>query len=120
MWPFSKSRKPKKIDVPQVKFIGEQDGPPERKLKTALGALFKDEAQILKAYLAIAEYTDGAVNVALCLRTTAEPDEKIVHRVSEVFGALFNGKVHLDIMFLSPVQEDALGKVCNPFYICPE
>ena len=61
----------------QVKFVGEQDGKPERELKSLFSDLFKEYPNVQKAYLAQVKF-DGSnsYDVVLCLKSTQ--DEQIV------------------------------------------
>ncbi len=116
-----------------VQFVGEQDGPPERELKTKLSSSLRPMG-VRKAYLAVVSYDerkgpqnssgDGApaLNVALCLSlqdATAEKRE-IVERAGHDFAALFGPTEHMDVIFLTDQQEAALNKVCRPFYMAME
>jgi hypothetical protein len=117
----------------QVQFVGEQDGPPERELKTRLADSLRPMG-IRKAYLAVVSYDerkgpqstsgDGApaLNVALCLSLldTAAEKHDIVQRAGHDFAALFGPTQHMDIVFLTDQQEAALKKVCRPFYMAME
>jgi hypothetical protein len=48
------SHGPKKLFVQQLMFLGEQDGSPERLLKSQLSELFKTHTDIRAAFLATA------------------------------------------------------------------
>jgi len=116
MSPFKDKTTPRIIDVPQIEFIGEQDGPAERELKAALVDIFKNNSAVLKAYLAIAEYADGTVNVVLGLKSAAKSETEIAQRVHAAFSAIFNRHMHLDILFLDPAREASIAKVCKSFF----
>src|SRR5207237_786342 len=47
-----RSRAPEVRSEPRVEFLGEQDGPPERALKSALTEIFARRSQPVRAYLA--------------------------------------------------------------------
>lgn len=113
---WKRERRPTELLAqPQVEFMCEQDGYPERKLKTALVDQFASSPSLERAYLARVSYGDpGAVGVALCLRCPEDP--VLVDRVSSVFAALFGREQHLDIMFLDARNEARLAAVCKPFY----
>ena len=50
-----------------IRFIGQQDGPPERELKSHLASLLADECSVQRAYLARLQY-DNASGVLLRTR----------------------------------------------------
>jgi hypothetical protein len=113
----SSPKKPEKLRVQTIRFIGEQDGPVEKILKAKLIDLFRADEIITKAYLVKVNYSDGANdNVVLGLRAELGPDEEIVKQASKIFASIFNPKDHLDIIFLAKSQETELAKVCNSFY----
>jgi hypothetical protein len=97
-----------------VGFVGEQDGEPERLLKDALVAEFRNVAGLKRAYLARVEYADG-VHVALCL--AAPEDSALVERIGARFAGIFGRHEHLDVLFLGPSQEAELQRVCAPFHV---
>ena len=113
----SSPEKLEKLQVQTIRFIGEQDGPIEKILKSKLTDLFRGDEIITKAYLAKVNYGDGAGDsVVLGLRAESGPDEDIVKKVIAIFSSIFNSKDHLDIVFLSKSQEAELVKVCASFY----
>jgi len=70
-------KNPEKIQVPKLRFLGEQDGVPERELKDRLVKFFQCDQSILTAYLARVAYTDPSpLVVALCLRSELVPTVK--------------------------------------------
>jgi hypothetical protein len=110
-------RHPQRIDVPQILFVGEQDGPPERELKTRLIAFFQRDASVRSAYLAQVAYRESsAISVALCLGTQFGRDPGLAEKVGRIFASMFGGREHLDIVFLSDVQEAELAKKCPRFF----
>lgn len=105
---------PKELDVGKVSFASEQDGPPERVLKTELVPLL---GEARAAYLAKAQYTSGEQSVALCLASTPEPMQAhLAKEIGEVFQRMFGKNSHLDIIFLRPDQERQVEQVCKAFY----
>jgi len=117
----SKSRTPEKhlqeMQAPQMRFLGEQDGPPERELKTALIDFFRSNSSVHAAFLVRAAYGEaGTVNVVLCLRTQSGDDPKLAGRIGRVFASMFGSHEHLDILFLDDEREGAVRKVASPFY----
>lgn len=111
------SRSPQRINVQTVNFIGEQDGPPERELKTELTALFGQMRFVRTAYLARIRYGEaGTVQVALCVRGQPGQYRMFAERVGRVFGPMFGTHEHLDVIWLTPEEESVLAKICHPFY----
>ena len=101
--------------VPEVRFLGEQDGKPERLLKGRLAESFKPRGEVQRAYLAQVISGDQ-VGVALCLKTRYGADPNLVREIGSIFASIFAKKAHLDILFLSESQELVLRNVCAPFY----
>jgi SseB protein C-terminal domain len=108
------------FQVPQVRFLGEQDGAPERELKCRLAQFFQSDQSITTAYLARVAYGDECFAVALCLRAQLGPDRDLAGKVGKIFASLFGGHEHLDIIFLSKIQEAELVSVCKPFFATGE
>jgi SseB protein C-terminal domain len=117
-WFNPKSKKhPEEIQVPQIRFFGEQDGVPERELKSRLAEFFERDQSVRKAYLARVGYDEHSpVAVALCLRTQFGPDRGVAEKVGKIFATMFGAHEHLDIMFLGNEEESELAKVCPPFF----
>ena len=110
-------RRPEERTEARVEFLGEQDGPVEQQLKTALSREFAQAPQVLKAYLAKIGFQPAAqTSVALCLNAPGADQSAIVKRVSALFAQLFAKAVHMDILFLSNGQEADLQRVCSAFY----
>jgi SseB protein C-terminal domain len=107
---------PREIHVPGVRFLREQDGSPERLLKSRLLESLKQRAGVQHAYLAQIS-SGGQSGVALCLKTDHGPDPNLVREIGAIFAAIFGGHEHLDILFLNETQESALRRVCAPFYV---
>src|SRR5688500_13564542 len=62
------SRPTEEFVASNIRFVGEQDGPPERTLKTHLVELFSTEPALVRAYLARVQYgAEPGSEVALCL-----------------------------------------------------
>jgi hypothetical protein len=106
------------IRVQRTSFLGEQDGPPERELKTKLVIFFDRARWIRDAYLARVAYDGdgGAVNVALCVRGEPGQNRIFAEQVGKIFASIFGSHEHLDIIWLVPEQEAELAKVCRPFF----
>jgi hypothetical protein len=100
--------------------LREQDGPPERELKSRLIELFRREKGVRAAYLARVVYADDQENaVALCLRAD-RLGGNVIGKVGEIFAALFGAHEHLDTLFLDEAQEAELAKCCTPFWRSPD
>ncbi len=111
-------KRPQEIQVPQIRFLGEQDGPPERELKDKLKDLFQLDQSVNAAYLAKVIYgEESPVIVALCLKIRFKTDSGLVKKVGRIFASMFGQHEHMDILFLSDDQESELAKVCPPFFI---
>ena len=105
------------IRIPAIRFLGEQDGPVERELKSRLSELFAREDTIATAYLARVHYRDSPTDsIALCLRADVAQRDVVADKVGVVFASLFNEKEHLDIMFLEEEMESAVSECCRNFY----
>lgn len=112
------SRKPsKELRVRKISFIVEQDGIPERELKSELVALFNRAAWVRVAYLVRVTYEEtGPTHVALCVRGQLGQNRIFGQRVGEIFASIFGSHEHIDVIWITPEQEPALSKVCRPFY----
>jgi hypothetical protein len=110
-------RKPTERNEARVEFLGDQDGPSERALKTVLTTELSKFPQVERAYLARVGFApDHQIGVALCLAPLASNAEVIVQHVGEVFASQFSRDAHLDVIFVSDEQEADLRRVSNPFY----
>jgi hypothetical protein len=113
----NQKKPPQEIRIPNLRFVGEQDGPPERILKEQLIDFFKRDQSVKAAYLAKIDNGDGSpIGVALCLRTQFGADKGMVEKIGTIFAFVFNSQQHLDIVFLTEKQEALLAKVCRPFF----
>jgi len=104
------------FQVPRLRFIGEQDGPPERELKRRLTEFFLRDQTVNTAYLARVAYGTESFAVALCLRARCGPDRGLAEKVGKIFASMFGGREHLDIIFLNEMQEAELTRICKPFF----
>ncbi|HLX17750.1 MAG TPA: enhanced serine sensitivity protein SseB C-terminal domain-containing protein [Bradyrhizobium sp.] len=103
--------------APEITFLGEQDGPAERRLKEALGVLLGLDPTVTRAYLARVLYDGKTGGVMLALLTDDDKDnEKLVEQVGKTFAALLNTTAHLDIVFLDEARDAEIRKTCPPFY----
>jgi hypothetical protein len=107
-----------KMTVKKLRFLGEQEGRPERMLKEKLAASSDFGREIDRAYLARVYFENRSeASVTLCLRAYSGDQEKLVNYVGAAFSNLFNSKEHLDVIFISDEQETQLREVCRPFFV---
>jgi len=110
-----KGRQPEARTENAIRFLREQDGPPEQAFKAGLVADVLNGSAITRAYLACVAYTDrNTPEVALCVRGPEDP--ALVRRIGVKFAETFGRDVHLDICFVSEAQEEDLQRVCKPFF----
>jgi hypothetical protein len=73
------ARRSEELTVSVIRFLGEQDGPPERELKSRLADLFRDCAAVQRAYLSQVDYANGSGrHVALCILSSSRIEREIV------------------------------------------
>lgn len=100
----------------RVEFLGEQDGPAERELKTLLEVELKRFSSVHRAYLARVGFAPNAeISIALCIAPSAANRKEIVEVVHRTFSSLFETAAHLDILFPNEEQEIDLLRVCRSF-----
>jgi len=99
-----------------IRFLGEQDGVPERELKERLSILFSENGIVHRAYLARVKYGDGTEAVALCLCSRYGPIKNTIDSVGSIFAEMFGPREHLDIVVLDESQEAELATSCSPFF----
>ena len=46
----------------------------------------------------------------------SRPDESLIREIGAVFASMFGRDQHLDMLFIDGDQEQALARVCRPFY----
>lgn len=98
------------------RYVGEQVGPNEHRLKDELAEAFHGGGAVSKAYLAHADLGDGSHNVVLGVVAPDRNHETVVAQVQKIFGSIFDSSQHLDILFLDPDGEADLLRVCRPFF----
>lgn len=100
----------------RIQYIAEQDGDPERILKTRLVKVFEAYPALEKAYLVLVRYDEAPEgSVALCLVSKSK-DPALFKAVCAAFASVFAKQVHLDILFVTPAEAARVEKVCRPFY----
>lgn len=109
---------PSALKTAKIQFLGEQDGLPERELKRALmGCLASCGSQVAVAYLMRVSYVETpGVQIALCMRVEESDCAELMSCIGNVFRRLFGATQHMDILFLSEVQHEAIDKVAEAFY----
>jgi len=104
-----------KIRSGSIGFLGEQDGPREKALKSALVTFFENDGIVQQAYLARLDLGEEHT-VGLCLKADPLPDESYPERIGELFMRVMGPGGYLHILFLVEKQEMELTRVCRPFY----
>jgi hypothetical protein len=108
--------KTEQVNVPKLRFLGEQDGAPERLLKQKLSDLFRRDCRVRRAYLTRVRLGESTkTSVLLAVRTESDADKNLVDGAAGVFAAIFSADESLDILFLNEGQEITLRRVCMPF-----
>lgn len=101
----------------QIVFVGQQDGPPERELKSRLVELFDGTPNVRAAYLAQVRYGDNVpIAIALCLCLNDVDGTDVVESASAIFAEMFGNDSRLDIVPIDKKQEVSLSRVCSAFY----
>jgi hypothetical protein len=117
MSPDSAPKKFEAVRPAGLRFVGEQDGPTERVLKTRLREVLDRSRNMEAAYLCRANLDQGPESVILALRTASGPNTRIVEDIGKIFASTFARSEHLDILFVTDEQEGQLKQVCTPFYL---
>jgi hypothetical protein len=101
------------------RYIGEQVGPNERRLKEKLAAAFLEQRVVDRAYLVHADLGDGGRhNVILALVAPGCDRAAVVQQVGRAFESIFDHSQHLDILFVDPHDghEALLRRTSPPFF----
>jgi hypothetical protein len=102
--------------VGTIRFLGEQDGAPEREFKEAVARLLGTNATVERGYLARVAYESSSnASVAVCL-VARDPQDELLQEIGSVFASMFGRDQHLDILFISRDQEQDLARVCSVFF----
>ena len=119
LWPFKRRTRPPEHWVAQsIRFVGEQDGPPERELKNRWAPILQRKSEVQRAYLARVLF-DGrdSVDVVPAVRSTTGYDASLEQELGNVSASSeFSSKCHLDIVFLTPEQDAQIAAACTPFH----
>jgi hypothetical protein len=104
----------------KVTFIGEQDGPAERELKTRLIECLSVEIEVKKAYLVRVSYENNPnQKVAICIQGGGDRASRIVNCLGSVFSRQFSQKESLDVIFLTRDQLHDISAAAEPFFEVP-
>ncbi len=100
-----------------ITFMDEQEGIQERRLKEAVAVLLDLDATVVRAYLVCASY-NGAIDGAMLGLLTRDRQEsgKLALQMDRAFGALFDTKAHLNVLFLDDEDDAHFANACAPFY----
>jgi hypothetical protein len=105
------------VTVKSFRFIGEQDGPVERDLKSRWVPILAAAPQIRRAFLVRSVYDgQGGLHIVLALCTSGAPDQGLMQALRVPYAAKFHRDCPLDMMFATAAQEAQIEKVCPPFY----
>ena len=106
--------------VRALRFLGEQDGEPERELKAAWAATLANTKGVTRAFLARAISGDSAgPAVMLCICPSSVESAALVQQLAAPFQSIFGANQFVDIVFLSAVQEADVSRVATPFFPQP-
>jgi hypothetical protein len=106
------------IQVPNVRFIAEKQGPVEREFESRLLNYFKGNLHLKAAYLLLVRYGDSDENkVALGLVADKIAHSDLANAAILEFKQMFRTTDSLDIIFLTSDQEQRAASVAKPFYI---
>lgn len=99
-----------------MRFVGEQDGVPEREFKERVVSLLYGKALVERGYLARVVYeSSSSASVVLCL-VAQQPDDALLREIGAVFASMFGRDQHLDVLFIDRDREQELAQVCSPFF----
>jgi len=113
----SGSRAPVEFTVRPPRFLGEQDGVPERQLKEKLVRMFDLVPWVTTAYLARVRYGDSKLaSVALCVVGQPGQNRVFAEQIAGIFASIFGSHEHMDIIWITPEQDQELASLCRPFF----
>ncbi len=99
-----------------LRFVGEQDGIPEREFKERVVPLLAGSGVVERGYLARVAYESASPEVvALCLLARQRQDA-LLREIGAVFASMFGRDQYLDILFIDRDREQELARVCPPFF----
>lgn len=117
-WLRRRRDRPVELSSGALEFLGPQGGAAEFEFQRLLTKLLASHPSVRRAYLARVRYEPGGPeHVALCL--TGELSEAVLDEVQKVFWAQFSTDQHMDILFVTPDEEQRLALAGEPFYAAP-
>jgi hypothetical protein len=101
----------------RILFLGEQDGPVERQLKSKLIEIFHRFPAVKAAsLLRISTIEVPGINVAVAITGGDKEAHALVPLIGDAFASLFHASEHLDILFPNPAQTAEIAKIAGNFY----
>lgn len=106
---------PPLLDTGRIEFLGAAAVEIDPRFTGALKQAFAARPEVRRAFLARIRYAAAGVeDTALCLG--GSPSEPVLDEVQRIFFALFPRTAHLDVLFVTDVEEERLAEICAPFY----
>lgn len=101
----------------RVLFLGEQNGPVERQLKSKLIEIFHQFPAVKAAsLLRISTVEVPGISVAVAITGGDKESQTLVPLIGNAFASLFHASEHLDILFPNPTQIAEIAKIAGNFY----
>ena len=114
---FGKHKRLDESPQGRLRFLCEQEGSEESKLKQGLSELFKKQEGVIRAYLVKVEVNPPADwDVALCVRAGTIEVESLLQEVNEVLSSISMEDKQLHIVLLNRNGESRVASVCRPFF----
>lgn len=109
---------PIQVPISSIRVLGEQDGEPERFLKSRIVEFLERAGCQCRAYLARAEYVlSGEVHVLLCVRLKSGDAVDLVNSgIGNIFRETFRTDQHLDVLFVTQREEEDIAATVRPFF----
>lgn len=103
---------------PEVKLRLLEDLAGQPEFKAALSRLFEENPPVERAYLARAAHDDNRTTVvALCIASRDGQNAELLKALQQLCGeAGASLQSVVDILFVTKHQEDAMKRICSPFY----
>jgi hypothetical protein len=103
------------LGVPE--FVGQQTGVAAELLHNEFRKALVALPQVERAYFCKLRYSGAdRGGAAVCVASSGGEDRQIVEALAAVIRANLGLGFHIDILFLSPVLEGQLARICQPFY----
>lgn len=104
--------------VLQIRFLCDQDGPPERRAKEQWSLILQADRNVEAAFLVrVSLDRSTEQTVVLAVRRTGGPYLALIKALGDVFRGIFVKDVFVDIIFISEQQELQARVVAKPFYV---